>query len=74
MDNAASLFVDAPVAEGHGGRVALLTPSGPVTYGDLQRLTDRAARAAGARGVEPEQRVAMLLPDGPAWAATSSRR
>ena len=70
MDNAASLFVDAPVEEGHGARAALLTPSGPVTYGDLQRLTDRAAHALRARGVEPEQRVAMLLPDGPAWAAT----
>ena len=70
MDNAASLFVDAPVEEGHGARAALLTPSGPVTYADLQRLTDRVARALRARGVEPEQRVAILLPDGPAWAAT----
>ena len=70
MDNAAALFVDAPVEEGHGARAALLTPSGPVTYADLQRLTDRAAHALRARGVEPEQRVAMLLPDGPAWAAT----
>ena len=70
MDNAAALFVDAPVEEGHGARAALLTPSGPVTYADLQRLTDRAAHALRARGVEPEQRVAILLPDGPAWVAT----
>jgi benzoate-CoA ligase len=70
MDNAAALFVDAPVEEGHGARAAFLTPSGPVTYADLQRLTDRAAHGLRARGVEPEQRVAMLLPDGPAWAAT----
>ena len=37
MDNAAALFVDAPVEEGHGARPALLTPSGPVTYAQLQR-------------------------------------
>ena len=70
MDNAAALFVDAPVDEGHGARPALLTPSGPITYAELQRLTDRAAHALRARGVEPEQRVAVLLSDGPAWAAT----
>jgi len=69
MDNAAR-FVDAPVAEGHGARAALLTPSGPVTYAQLQGLTDRAAHGLRGRGVEPEPRVAMLLPDGPAWAAT----
>jgi len=70
MDNAAALFVDAPVEEGHGARAALLTPSGPVTYAALQSLTDRAAHALRARGVEHEQRVALVLPDGPAWAAT----
>ena len=70
MDNAAALFVDAPVEEGHGARAALLTPSGSITYAQLQGLTDRAAHGLRARGVEPEQRVAMLLPDGPAWAAT----
>ena len=70
MDNAAALFVDAPVEEGHGEQPALLTPSGPVSYALLQRLTDRVGHALRARGVEPEQRVAMLLPDGPAWAAT----
>ena len=70
MDNAAALFVDAPVEEGHGARAALFTPSGPVTYAELQGLTDRAGHGLRARGVEPEQRVAMLLPDGPAWAAT----
>ena len=70
MDNAAALFVDAPVEEGHGARPALLTPSGPVTYAQFQHLTDRAAHALRSRGVEPEQRVALLLSDGPAWAAT----
>ncbi|HEY7205334.1 MAG TPA: AMP-binding protein, partial [Methylomirabilota bacterium] len=70
MDNAAALFIDGPVDEGHGERVALVTPSGPVSYSALQRLTDRAAHGLRALGVEPEQRVAIRLPDGPGWAAT----
>ena len=70
MDNAAALFVDAPVEEGHADRTALVTPAGAVTYAALQRLTDRAAHALRARGVEPEQRVALLMADGPGWAAT----
>jgi benzoate-CoA ligase family protein len=70
VENAAGLFVDAPVEEGHGARPALATPSGSLGYRDLQRLTDRAGHALRALGVEPEQRVAMLLSDGPAWAAT----
>jgi benzoate-CoA ligase family protein len=70
MDNAAPLFVDAPVEEGHGEHTALVTPAGRVTYAGLRRLTDRAARALRALGVEPEQRVALLMADGPGWAAT----
>jgi benzoate-CoA ligase family protein len=70
MDNAATLFVDAPVEEGHGDRSALVTPGGAVSYAALQRLTDRAAHALRAQGVEPEQRVALLMADGPGWAAT----
>ncbi|MGH7414971.1 MAG: hypothetical protein ACREKJ_12300 [Candidatus Rokuibacteriota bacterium] len=54
MDNAAALFVDAPVEEGHGERAALLTPSGSVTYAQLQRLTDRAGHRLRALGVESE--------------------
>jgi benzoate-CoA ligase family protein len=70
MDNAAAVFVDAPVQEGHGERPALLGRSGTVTYAELQGLTDRVGHGLRALGVEPEQRVAMLLPDGPAWATT----
>ena len=69
MDNAAAPFIDDPVDEGHGERAALVTPSGPLGYAALQRLTDRAAHGLRALGVEPEQRVAIRLPDGPAWAA-----
>ncbi|HKA60827.1 MAG TPA: benzoate-CoA ligase family protein [Methylomirabilota bacterium] len=70
MDNAAALFIDEPVEEGYGERAALVTPSGAISYAALQRLTDRAAHGLRALGVEPEHRVAIRLPDGPAWAAT----
>src|SRR5688572_16038044 len=70
MDNAASLFVDDPVRDGAGDRVALVTPDGSFTYRRLQALTDRAARGLRALGVEPAHRVALLLPDGIAFAAT----
>src|SRR5258707_291319 len=70
MDNAATLFVDAPVEEGHGDRTALVTPAGSISYAALQRLSDRAAHALRAVAVEPEQRGALLMADGPGWAAT----
>jgi benzoate-CoA ligase family protein len=70
MDNAASTFVDAPVEEGHGDRPALVTSEQAFTYAELRRLTDRAAHGLRALGVEPEHRVALLLPDGIAFAAT----
>src|SRR6266849_239874 len=70
MDNAATLFVDAPVEEGHGDRTALVTPAGSISYAALQRLADRAAHALRGQGVQPQQRVALLMADGPGWAAT----
>lgn len=69
MDNAAAAFVDQPIAEGLGDETALVTPARRVTYAELSALVDRAARALRARGVEPEQRVALLLPDGIGFAA-----
>jgi len=69
VDNAAAAFVDQPIAEGLGDETALVTPARRVTYAELSALVDRAGHALRARGVEPEQRVALLLPDGIAFAA-----
>ena len=41
-----------------------------MTYGELRAITDRAARGLRRLGVEPGQRVALLLPDGVAFAGT----
>ncbi len=70
VDSAASVFVDEPLREGLGDQVALVTVGGSLTYATLAALVDRTGHALSARGVEREQRVALLLPDGPAFAAT----
>ncbi|HKZ07036.1 MAG TPA: AMP-binding protein, partial [Methylomirabilota bacterium] len=69
MENATRALLDAAVEEGHGGRVALHTPAGDATYGELLGLVTRAAAALRARGVGRGDRVALLLPDGLGWAA-----
>jgi benzoate-CoA ligase family protein len=68
--NAASFFVDDPVDEGCGDRTALVTPRERLSYRELRDLSDRAAAGLRTLGVEPERRVALLLPDGPAFAAS----
>lgn len=70
VDNAASLFVDQPLSEGAGARTALVTPAGACTYGELAALTDHAAHTLRQLGIEPEQRVALLMPDGVGFVAT----
>lgn len=70
FDNAAVAFVDRPSDEGDGNRPAVVTSQGPCTYAGLRDHVDRAAHGLRALGVEPEQRVALLLPDGLAFAAT----
>jgi len=69
VDNAASALIDGALAEGLGSRAAVVTPERTYTYGDLQALTDRAAQGLRRLGVEPEQRVALLMPDGVEFAA-----
>jgi benzoate-CoA ligase len=65
--NMAPALVDRHLAAGRGGRPALVTPAGPLSYDGLHAGVTRAARALEALGVLPEQRVALLLPDSPAF-------
>jgi benzoate-CoA ligase len=69
MANAVPAFLDEHVATGEGGRPAIVTPSGAVDYAELLELACRTGAALREAGVQAEQRVAMLLPDGVAWAA-----
>src|SRR5947207_2234498 len=57
-------LVDRHVAEGRGARVALHLAERVVTYSELQALVNRVGNSLRSAGVEPEQRVAILLPDG----------
>src|SRR4029453_19494702 len=66
--NAASHFVDRNVAEGRGAKVAIECGDERVTYGQIAERVNRFGAALRGLGVEPEQRVALILHDTPAFA------
>ena len=61
--NAASFFVDRHVAEGRGDKVAFFYEDTSLTYGAMAELVNRAGNALLDLGVQPEQRVLLLLLD-----------
>jgi benzoate-CoA ligase family protein len=65
--NAVHALLDDRIAAGDAARTVIVTPSGSATYAELAALAARFGNAFRACGVEPEQRVAILLPDGLAW-------
>jgi benzoate-CoA ligase family protein len=67
--NIADLFLAARLREGRGGRVAIRTDSGTLTYAEVQALANRYAHALASAGVEPEQRVLIALADGSEFVA-----
>lgn len=69
MANAVAAFLDEPIAAGAGDHPAIVTPAGTTTYRGLLAAVNRVGHALQALGVEPEQRVAILLPDSLPWAA-----
>lgn len=69
MANAVPAFLDEHVAIGEGDRPAIVTPAATVTYAQLLELVNQTGHALREAGVDVEQRVAILLPDGIAWAA-----
>jgi 2-aminobenzoate-CoA ligase len=68
--NLATLLLDRHVESGAAGRTAILTGDGRVTYGDLQRMTNRIGHALRGVGVRPGDRVAMRFLNGPRFVAT----
>ncbi|MBI1875283.1 MAG: benzoate-CoA ligase family protein [Acidobacteria bacterium] len=67
--NVATHFVDRHVLEGRGTTVALECGDERVTYDHLFERVNRVGSALGARlGVRSEERVVLLLLDGPAFA------
>jgi len=66
--NAAAVLVDSHVAEGRGAKPAILCGDVAVTYQDLYEGVNRVGNALKELGIRMEERVALLLPDCPAWA------
>jgi benzoate-CoA ligase len=61
--NAAVDLLDRHVREGRGDRIAVIDDDGRYTYRELAARADGAAGALAALGVQPEQRVALVLLD-----------
>jgi len=68
--NLAGLLLDRHVESGAAARTAIDTGDARVTYGALQRLTNRIGTALLDLGVQPGDRVAMLFLNGPKLVAT----
>ena len=63
--NVATYFVDRNVAAGRGGHVAIECGDARITYDEVLRNVNRTGNALRRLGVRPEERVLLLLLDGP---------
>src|SRR5271170_6816616 len=61
--NAAVDFVDRNVADGRGDKTAFVDPSRNLTYGELRDAAARVGPLLARLGIEPEQRIALVLLD-----------
>jgi acyl-coenzyme A synthetase/AMP-(fatty) acid ligase len=68
--NAATFFVDRHLVEGRGAQPAFICENTTTTNAQLAETTNRVGNGLSALGIEPEQRVALILPDSPAFAAS----
>jgi benzoate-CoA ligase family protein len=66
----ASALLDVNLNAGRAEKVALITADGEVTYGGLASLVAGVAVYLRELGVQREQRVLMVMDDGPAFHAT----
>ena len=57
-------LVDRHVDEGRGNTPAVRMAHREISYASLQQLVNQAGNALRDAGIEPEQRVAILVPDG----------
>lgn len=61
--NAAVDFVDRNVAEGRGDKTACIDPARNLTYRELRDAAVRVGALLARLGIEPEQRIALVLLD-----------
>src|SRR2546425_4265889 len=68
--NAAAFFVDRHMVEGRAGRRALYHEDRIVTYGEIFESVNRVGNALLDLGVQMEDRVLLILLDGPEFVAS----
>jgi len=66
--NACEYLLDRRLAAGDGDRLALTGPAGDLSYASLWDRVRRTAAGLRAAGVEPEQRILMVMADSPHFA------
>ncbi len=66
--NACEYLLDRRIAAGDGDRLALTGPVGDLSYTDLLDRVRRTAAVLRAIGVQPEQRILMVMADSPHFA------
>jgi acyl-coenzyme A synthetase/AMP-(fatty) acid ligase len=65
--NACEYLLDWRLAAGDGTRLALTGPAGELTYAQLHDRVCRTAAGLRTLGLQPEQRILMLMADTPAF-------
>ena len=65
--NACEYLLDRRLAAGDGQRTALVGPSGEFSYAQLHDRVCRTAAGLRSIGVQPEQRILMVMSDSPAF-------
>ena len=68
--NAAVDLLDGHLEQGRADQVAIRTPRGELTYGQVSGAASRVGNALLGLGVEPENRVLIALPDSPELVTT----
>jgi len=68
--NLGSYFLDANLESGRGEKTAIHFKDSTTSFRDLWLLTNRIGNVLKELGVEPENRVLLILEDSPDWVAT----
>jgi benzoate-CoA ligase len=68
--NVATYFVDRHVDEGRGEKIAIEHDREKISYGDLLRNVNRTGNGLKRVGIEMENRVLMIVLDGPEFSYT----
>jgi benzoate-CoA ligase family protein len=61
--NVAVPFIDRHLAEGRGGKVAIKSAAGEVTYGELAERVNRCGNALVSLGVKRGERIVLVVKD-----------